>query len=114
MMMMSGWIQMELKIASKKNVVLFYMDIPYPGEQTCEYCKTNFIIGNCGLEYEGRGYCYECAAFKRKAKATVWFKGRYYPKAYKDVVEEWPIWEKRSEDDRRRKEQEGRSRTRGG
>ena len=91
-----------------------YMDIPYPGEQTCEYCKTNFIIGNCGLEYKGRGYCYECAAFKRKAKATVWFKGRYYPKAYKDVVEEWPIWEKRSEDDRRRKEQEGRSRTRGG
>ena len=40
--------------------------------QECVYCRADFVVGNCGVEYEGRGHCYECMALRRAEKATVW------------------------------------------
>ena len=52
---------------------------------TCEYCGSTFLVGNCGTDYNGKGYCYECMAMKRIEITMTTFTGKYFPKANKEV-----------------------------
>ena len=68
------------------------------------YCKAHFVVGNCGVEYEGRGYCYECMAVKRAEKGMVWLH-----KTNKvEQEDEWPTRENKEVDRRREAERDAK------
>ena len=70
-----------------------HLDLPSK-PQECVYCGCNFIVGNCGTEYDGRGYCYECMDEVRRKKASVWFKVKEEEEdEYEEEEEEIEDWD---------------------